>query len=166
MHGAAYLIMKSDGEQQAAMKAWVSRAWMGFVALYLAATVATFFVSPFLFRGILGNPLFWVLLVALLGAVLYVPIGVKGGRPFRTFLATSVVVACVVGFCGLSLYPRLVPSLLNLDWSLTIYNASSTPRTLTTMLIIALIGMPLVIAYTFFIYRVFKGKVELTKDSY
>ena len=45
-------------------------------------------------------------------------------------------------------------------------NASSTPLTLKSMLVIALVGMPIVIAYTIFIYRVFKGKVELTEASY
>jgi cytochrome d ubiquinol oxidase subunit II len=60
----------------------------------------------------------------------------------------------------------LVPSSIDLANSLTIYNASSTQRTLSTMLIIALIGMPLVIGYTIFIYRVFKGKVIITNDSY
>ena len=166
MQGAAYLVIKTEGDQQAFVKAWLNRAWMAFVVLYLAATVATFFVSPSLFAGLLGNPIFWVLLVLLLGSLIYVPIGVKGGKPLVTFLATSAVVLCVVGYCGLSLYPRLVPSSLNPEWSLTIYNAASTPRTQTVMLVIALIGMPLVIAYTAFIYHAFKGKVVLGKDSY
>jgi cytochrome bd ubiquinol oxidase subunit II len=166
MQGAAWLAMKTEGDQQAFVKAWLNRAWMAFVALYLAATVATFFVNPSLFAGVLGNPIFWVLLVLLLGSLVYVPVGVKAGKTLGTFLATSAVVASVVGFCGLSLYPRLVPSSLNPEWSLTIYNAASTPKTQTVMLIIALIGMPLVIAYTAFIYHAFKGKVELGKDSY
>jgi cytochrome d ubiquinol oxidase subunit II len=42
----------------------------------------------------------------------------------------------------------------------------STEKTLTTMLAIALIGLPFVLGYTVFIYRVFKGKVEITADSY
>jgi cytochrome d ubiquinol oxidase subunit II len=49
---------------------------------------------------------------------------------------------------------------------LTIYNASSTPGTLTVMLIIALVGMPLVIGYTALVYKVFMGKVILDSDSY
>ena len=67
---------------------------------------------------------------------------------------------------AISLFPRLVPSLTDLNNSLTIYNASSTERTLFTMLIIALIGMPFVIGYTIFIYRAFKGKVRLGEESY
>jgi cytochrome d ubiquinol oxidase subunit II len=59
-----------------------------------------------------------------------------------------------------------LPALGDLDRSLTIYNAASTPRTLTVMLVIALIGMPLVIGYTVFICRVFKGRVVLDESSY
>ena len=76
------------------------------------------------------------------------------------------MIAVMIGLVALSLFPRLVPSSIDLANSLTIYNASSTERTLFTMLIIALIGMPLVIAYTIFIYRVFKGKVVITGESY
>ena len=43
--------------------------------------------------------------------------------------------------------------------SLTIYNAASSQLTLTVMLVIALIGMPIVIGYTAYIYKVFRGKV-------
>jgi cytochrome d ubiquinol oxidase subunit II len=43
--------------------------------------------------------------------------------------------------------------------SLTIFNASSSFRTLSVMLVIALLGMPIVIGYTLFICRIFKGKV-------
>ena len=61
---------------------------------------------------------------------------------------------------------RIIPSSIDLANSLTIYNASSTPRTLTVMLIIALIGMPLVIGYTAFVYKTFMGKVAITESSY
>jgi cytochrome d ubiquinol oxidase subunit II len=72
----------------------------------------------------------------------------------------------MIGLSALGLFPRLVPSLGDLKYSLTAYNASSSETTLTTMLVIALIGMPLVIAYTIFIYRAFRGKVTITPDSY
>ena len=76
------------------------------------------------------------------------------------------MMASMIGLTAVSLFPRIVPSSIDLANSLTIYNASSTPRTLTVMLIIALIGLPLVIGYTAYIYRVFRGKVVLSKESY
>ena len=166
MHGALYLTLKTDGELQERMTRVASAFWVGTVALYALATSATIFVSPFLFEGMLSNPLFWVLFLLLLGSVIALPVLLKAKRFFLAFLASSAMIASMIGLSAVSLFPRLVPSVTDLAYSLTIRNASSTPATLTVMLVIALIGMPIVIGYTFFIYRVFKGKVELTEASY
>ena len=166
MHGAAFLAMKTEGELQRRMARWTTGPWIALVVLYLAATVATFFVSPFLFEGALGDPLFWVFLLLTLVALIFVPVANRAGRFLGAFLASSVTIVSMIGLAAVSLYPRLVPSTVDLASSLTIYNASSTPRTLTVMLIIALMGMPIVIGYTTYVYRVFKGKVVVTEESY
>ncbi len=62
--------------------------------------------------------------------------------------------------------PALVPALGAPTQSLTVLNASSSPLALRSMLMIALVGMPLVLAYTVFIYRVFHGPVRLDEHSY
>ena len=72
----------------------------------------------------------------------------------------------MMGLAAVCLFPRVVPSSLDLANSLTVYNASSTPRTLTVMLVIALIGMPIVMAYTAYVYKVFAGKVALEEEGY
>ncbi len=166
MHGAIYLSMKTDGDHRARMAAWIPRAWTATVALFLLATLATIFVSPFLFTGIMSNALFWVFLVLLLAGTVYIPVAAKAQRYGRALLASSVAIGSMFGLSAVSLFPRLVPSIGNLENSLTIYNASSSQTTLSTMLVIALIGMPLVIVYTVVIYRVFKGKVVITGESY
>lgn len=166
MHGAAYLAVKTEGDLQRHMARWTSGAWMAFVVVYLLATIATFFVSPFLFEGVPGNPLFWIFLPLLLMSIVYIPLANRAQKYFRVFLASSVTIATMIGLTAVSLFPRMVPSSLDLANSLTIYNSSSTPRTLTVMLIITLIGMPLVIGYTAYIYTVFKGKTVITEESY
>jgi len=165
-HGAAWMAMKTDGELCDRMKAWSVRGFYAFVILYGLATILTAIVSPWLFEGLLGHPVFWLLVALMTGAVFVFPLMTKKDRPVAAFLATSTMMLSGIGFAALSLFPRLVPSSLDLDWSLTIYNASSTERTLTVMLIIALIGMPFVIGYTFVIYRAFKGKVVIEDTSY
>lgn len=50
--------------------------------------------------------------------------------------------------------------------SLTIYNAASSTKTLGIMLTIAIIGVPIVLAYTVSIYWIFRGKVKLERTSY
>ncbi len=166
MHGAAFLAVKTEGALQQRLSRWTTGAWVAFVALYLVATVATALVSPFLFDGISSHPLCWVFLPLLLAAAIYVPVANRAGRFLRAFLASSVAIAALVGLTAASLFPRLVPSSLDLGSSLTAYNASSSPRTLTVMLVIALIGMPIVIAYSIYLYKVFAGKVIITEESH
>jgi cytochrome d ubiquinol oxidase subunit II len=67
---------------------------------------------------------------------------------------------------GLTVYPDMVLSVPNPQNSLTIYNAASTEKTHGIMLIIALLGVPVVLAYTASIYYIFRGKVKLTPHSY
>lgn len=166
MHGAVYMTMKTEGAQQERMIKWINKSWIAVVVLYIAATFATFFSASYLFDGVMKNSLFWILIVFVFGGMLYIPVGVKSQKFGRAFFASSLTIAAMIGLAALSLFPRIVPSSLDLNYSLTIYNASSSQNTLTTMLIIALLGMPIVVAYTIFIYRVFKGKVIITHDSY
>lgn len=167
MHGAIYMTMKSTGKQQDKMVSIASKTWIAVVILYFVATMATFFTASYLFEGILKNLLFWLLFILLFISIFYIPIGLKGKNFGRTFLASSIMIASMIGLAAISLFPRLVPSSIDLaNGSLTIYNSSSSQGTLQTMLIIALLGMPFVIAYTIYIYRVFRGKVIITKDSY
>jgi len=166
MHGAIYLTMKSEGEQKERISNLVPKLWITYVVIYFIVTLYSIFEAKFLFEGILGNPLFWILFLALIASIVYIPVAVKSQKSGLAFLSSSITISSMIGLMGISLFPRLVPSSINLAYSLDIYNASSTERTLWTMLIIALIGMPFVIGYTIFIYRIFKGKVILNEDSY
>jgi len=122
--------------------------------------------SPFLFESSMKNPFFFAFLILLIGTIVYLPIVIKSGKYGRAFLVSSLLITAMLGQMALSLFPRLVPSSIDLAYSLTVYNASSSPMTLKTMLIIALIGVPIVIAYSAFIHYVFRGKVEITEESY
>jgi cytochrome d ubiquinol oxidase subunit II len=166
MHGSIYLATKSDGELRDRCQKWASNLWMGYVILYVIITVWTWLVSPFLFDKSTNSPLFSIFMVVLLGSIVYLPVLLKAGKFNHAFFVSSLVIAMMLGQMALSLYPRLVPSAIDLRYSLTIYNASSSPLTLQTMLVIALIGVPIVIGYSIFIHYVFRGKVEITEESY
>jgi len=166
MHGALYMTTKTDGELRDRLSRWASGSWVAFVVLYLLATLYTFFTAGYLFEGSFGKPLFWVFLIMVMGALVSVPMALKAGQYFRAFLSSSVAIAAVIGLAATSMYPKLAPSSIDLAYSLTAYNSSSTPHSLTVMLIIALVGMPVVIGYTIYVYRVFKGKTVVSEGSY
>jgi cytochrome bd ubiquinol oxidase subunit II len=166
MHGAIYLTLKTEGSLRHKLGRWASRIWIAVVSLTVVATVMSFFAAPFLFDGIVRNPLIWTLVLLTIGSALAIPAFLKALRYFRAFLASGTLIASLLGLSALGLFPRLVPSSIDLQYSLTVYNAASSQLSLTVMLVIALIGMPLVVGYTVFIYRVFKGNVQITPESY
>ena len=86
-------------------------------------------------------------------------------QAWRSFLACSSAVAGLALAAAAALYPNLVPATVA-GRSLTVDNAHSSELTLSVMLVVALIGMPLVLAYTAFVYWKFRGKVKLEEGSY
>jgi cytochrome d ubiquinol oxidase subunit II len=166
MQGAAYLAARTEGDICKSATRWANGAWFAFVLLYVATTIATFFEAPYVFEGILAKPLFWILILTMLASIVGVPMALRAKAYLRALLASTLSIASLIGLLGISLYPRMVPSSIDLAYSLTIYNASSTERTHTVMLIITLLGLPLVLVYTVFIYKVFMGKIDLSREHY
>ena len=167
MHGAAYMCLKVDGEHRERMSGWIKKSWVAFALLFALATAYSAVEAPHLFTNGFRNFVLWLAFVALLiVSVTTVPFAVRAARYGKAFLATTGTIVSMIALAAVGLFPRMVPSSTDLAYSLTIHNASSTNRTLAVMLVITLLGMPLVVGYTIYIYRVFKGKVILTEDSY
>jgi cytochrome d ubiquinol oxidase subunit II len=72
---------------------------------------------------------------------------------------SSLGFAGLWGIAGAIHFPNMVRGAANHAHSITIGNSSSSSLTLKIMLIIALIGMPVVIAYSAYVYYIFKGKI-------
>ena len=85
----------------------------------------------------------------------------RGQRAGLTLIASGVAVAGVVATAGLSTFPFLLPSSLDPNASLTVWDSSSSRTTLLIMLVATLIFLPIVLAYTAFIYRVLRGRVTM-----
>jgi cytochrome d ubiquinol oxidase subunit II len=159
MHGAIYLRMKTEGELADRLRTIALGAFVVFLSLYAIATAATVLVSPSLFQKA-ATPGFWILTLVLVVALAATPLAVSAGRRGLAFIASSVLIVTMIAVAAFSAYPIIVPSSIAAANSLTITNSASTPRTLTAMLVIALIGVPLMLAYTVFVYRIFKGKAR------
>ena len=111
-------------------------------------------------------PLLFLIPVINLLAIANIPRCISQERDFFAFLSSCAAIVLFMVLFGLGIFPNLVLSNPHPQYSLTIYNASSSIKTLETMLIIALIGMPMVLAYTVAIYWIFRGKVKLDEHSY
>jgi cytochrome d ubiquinol oxidase subunit II len=165
-HGATYLTLKTQGPLHERIVEWAQRLWVAYILLFCVASVATIGAARYLFQSGGPSAFTWGFGALFVAAALGYPFALKARRFGLAFTASSVAIASQIGIAAAGLFPRLVPSRPDLAQSLTIYNASSSPRTLTTMLVIALVGMPFVVGYTIWIYRVFRGKTVLTETSY
>ncbi|MCJ7554625.1 MAG: cytochrome d ubiquinol oxidase subunit II [Ignavibacteriaceae bacterium] len=166
MHGAIYGVMKTEGELHQKIRGWVNNTIIFFVICYITTTIATLIYFPHMTEHFKNVPVLFIIVVLNMLAIANIPREIYHGRDFFAFLSSSVSVAALLLIFALGLFPTIVYSSPNPEYSLTIYNAASSQKTLNIMLIIALIGMPFVLAYTISIYWIFRGKVKLTKMSY
>jgi cytochrome bd ubiquinol oxidase subunit II len=108
-----------------------------------------------------GQDWTWVALaVAVAAQLAAVALVLRRGSDGWAFVSTAVVVAAVVVLLFGVLYPNLVPSTLNRQWSLTIYNASSTPYTLRIMTWVTVVMAPLTVIYQGWTYWVFRQRIS------
>lgn len=166
MHGAIYLYLKTEGELQQLVHRWM---WRGFgltLVSYLLATIFTLAVMPGAVRNFQEHSWPWLVVVLAVLAFANIPRAIFLGRPFYAFISSSLTILALVFLFSLTLYPNLVASSIAAEFSLTVFNAASSRKTLAIMAIIALIGMPFVLAYTTAIYWAFRGKVKISEHSY
>ncbi|MCX4915765.1 cytochrome d ubiquinol oxidase subunit II [Streptomyces sp. NPDC060011] len=96
-----------------------------------------------------------VAVVALVAAL----VAVNAGREGWAFMLSGVTIVAAVAMLFLTLFPNVMPSSLNDDWSLTVTNASSSPYTLKIMTWCAGIATPIVLLYQSWTYWVFRKRI-------
>ena len=166
MHGSIYLYLKTEGDLQKRVRGWFWRAFGAFLVLYLLVTLYALVAIPSATRPFQQLPYAWLVVALNVLAIANIPRAIYRGRPFQAFLSSCCAIAAFNFLFGIALFPNLLASSVAPEYSLTIYNAASSPKTLAIMRTIAFLGMPFVLAYTAVIYWVFKGKVELGRFSY
>lgn len=160
LQGGAYISLKTGGEVRERARKATSLAGMAFLGFFiLAVALGCFFVPEAASR-----PLAWVFAGVTLSAGGLAHFAHKKEREMQTFLMTSLVQVGLWAAVAAAMFPRLVIANNDPALSMTVFNSSSSQLSLTVMLIIAAVGMPIVIGYTWYVYRVFKGKVVLRQS--
>ncbi len=166
MHGAIYLTMKTEGRLFAKLTILLKRAIIAFVVLFSISTIYTLIYIPHLSDKFKEFPaLFIVPLMAIL-SIANIPRLTSKRKYFAAFLFSALAICLLFIIVAIELYPVILFSTIDPQYHITIYDASSSIKTLKIMLTFAAIGVPLIASYTFFVYRTFRGVVKLDETSY
>jgi cytochrome d ubiquinol oxidase subunit II len=166
MHGAIYVVMKTDGDMHDKIRGWVNNTIIFFVICYVSVTMATLIYQPHMTEHIKDFPPAFFIAILNMLAIANIPREIYKGQDFRAFLSSCASILALMSLFAIGIFPNILMSSPYPQYSLNIYNAASSHKTLQIMLIIALIGIPFVLAYTISIYWIFRGKVKLDSSSY
>jgi len=167
MHGAIYLAMKTEGETYKTVTKWIHPTIIFFLFCYFTTTIATLIYMPHMSYCFKARPYLLIFPFIAFLSILNISYQIRKNNVGWAFLSSCLSIALLLILYGCGTYPVLVLSSLHPQLlSLTIHNSASSAKTLQNLLIVVVIGVPLVLAYGVWIYRIFRGKVKLESSSY
>ncbi|MCA9402601.1 MAG: cytochrome d ubiquinol oxidase subunit II [Candidatus Omnitrophica bacterium] len=166
MHGAIYLCLKTEGEIHEKVRGWINNCIIFFIICYATTTMATLVYIPEMAEKFRLSPVLFLIPLVNMLAIANIPREIYHGRDLLALLSSCVAMTALIALFGVGIFPHIVLSNPLPEYSLTVYNASGSQKSLNYMMNIAVIGIPFVLSYTVAIYWIFRGKVVLTADSY
>ena len=166
MHGAIFLLLKTEGQLYEKIRLLLKRGMVFFMVSFGITTLYTLLYIPHLSDDFRENPVLFLIPLLTFLSIANVPRLASKRKFRRAFLFSSLTIGLMLGLVAIELYPVLLYSTLDPAYNITVYNAASSTKSLQIMLTIVAIGAPLVLGYTLFVYRTFRGKVELDETSY
>ena len=158
VHGSTMLALKTTGELQQQAAAVAGKLWYVLLIAAVLCLVSSFWATN-LWDNYLAQPVLFLIVVLAVAALLAVKIFLMGKRYFHAWLSSAVTILGVTFYGIVGLYPVMLPSSLDPAYSITIEKAASSSMTLTIMLVLALIFVPIVIAYQIWANILFKEPV-------
>jgi cytochrome d ubiquinol oxidase subunit II len=156
MHGALFLSLKTVEDLEARAKSTAKRLWPFALASFIVTVVVGLLTTSIFDQSTITHI---VLLLVTAAALVAAGLLISRERNKWAFITTGITIAFSTITLYAKLFPRVMISSLNPDWSLTIYNASSGSYTLKVMSIVALIFVPIVLLYQGWSYYVFRERI-------
>lgn len=158
-HGAIMLAIKSEHRLHDRSSSAARKIWPVLLMVAVAFLVASKFATS-LYDNYLANPLLFLWLAVTVAALLAIRFYLAKGSYWKAWFSSALTILGATFFGVIGLFPRMFPSSINPDFTLTAHNASSSPLTLKIMLIVALIFVPIVLGYQLWAYSLFRGKIS------
>jgi cytochrome bd ubiquinol oxidase subunit II len=157
-HGANWIIIRSEGDLHERALKLAKGIWPALLAVAVIFLVASWFATP-LYQNYLSNPLLFLVILVTVAALLGIRFFLEKANRFGAWFSSALTIVGATFFGVIGLFPNLFPSSIHPDYSLSAYNASSSPLTLKIILVVVILFVPLVLAYQVWAYHLFKGKV-------
>ena len=165
IHGAIWLAIKSQDDLHDRALATANKLWPVLLVVAVVFLAASFFATR-LYDNYLAHPALFIVILVTVAALLGTKLFLKKEAMFKAWFASALTIIGATFYGVLGLYPNMFPSSIDPKFSLTAHNASSSPLTLKIMLIVALIFVPVVLAYQAWAYKTFSGKVTEEELAY
>lgn len=166
MHGSVYLLMKTEGEIHDKIRNWFKPLMIAFILSFIVVTVATLYYRPYMAERMRMYPVLYLIPIITVAWIASIPYHINRNRDGWAFISSCLSIVFLFLLFGLGVYPYLMHSTLDPAYGLTLFNSSSSIITLKVIFIIVLIGVPLILAYGYWVYYIFRGKVKLNHMSY
>lgn len=165
-HGAAYVALRTTGSLREQFLGIAKKAALTQAGLFVLTTLLAFLMVDGLLDNYKAHPVLFIIPLLAFAALGVMISGAIKNQPLTTFGGTALGLAMMAALFGVRLWPNMVISNISPDYNLTIYNAASTAKTHGIMFVIVLLGVPVVIAYTIYIYWLFRGKIQAEDAGY
>ncbi|MBW2638285.1 MAG: cytochrome d ubiquinol oxidase subunit II, partial [Deltaproteobacteria bacterium] len=168
LHGALWLAIKSDGELRNRAVSAGKDTWPVVVVTALIFLVLSIFTTGLYTNYLLRPVLFLVPFIAVV-SLLLLWFSLRRGAFWKAWFSSGIAILFITLFGVVGLHPNLIPSSIDAAYSLTIYNAASSPGTLKIMLVVVAIFVPMVIVYQAWMYWLFRDRIteeDLSHNTY
>ncbi len=154
VHGSIWLTIKSGGDLRKRAGLVAARIWFVLAAMAVIFLAATWF-STKLYDNYLKTPGLAVIPLAAVAALFAIRFFIAKSEWLKAWFSSAIFIIAVTLFGVTGLYPNMLISSINPAFSLTAFNSASSTLTLKIMLGVALVFVPVVIAYQVWVYRFF-----------
>jgi len=162
VHGSLWIAIRTEGELHDRAVSTANRIWWFLLIVAVIFLVVTKFETR-LYDNYVAVPLLFVFIIMNVAALLGIKFYIAKKSYFKAWFSSALTIFLCTFFGIIGIFPALFPSSISTEFSLTAYNASSSPLTLKIMLAVVIIFVPIVIAYQAWAYNLFKDKV--TKED-
>ena len=158
LHGAIWLGLRTEGIMHDRGLATAMKLWPALAVLAVVFLIASAFYTP-LYANYTHTPVLWVVPILAVVLLFLLRFMLASGMLRAAFFCNAGFILCVTFFGVIGMFPAIIPSNLSPLASITVDKAASSPLTLTIMLVVSLICVPIVIAYQSWVYYTFSHKI-------